>query len=172
MGLDEVLSDLESEGYSAEAIVIPACAVDAHHRRDRVWIVGNTEHDGLSASEVRGINDENGDYHTQGEVEAVESARASGRGRHENVANSNSKRGRSRNASGEYAEDARQRSKAERDNAGGVGRWDAEPAVGRVANGVSGRVDRLKGLGNAIVPQVAAEILRVMMTVDNLNNEI
>jgi DNA (cytosine-5)-methyltransferase 1 len=126
MGLDEVLSDLESEGYPAEAIVIPACAVDAHHRRDRVWI----------------------------------------------VANSNSKRGRSRNASGEYAEDARQRSKAERDNAGGLGRWDAESAVGRVANGVSGRVDRLKGLGNAIVPQVAAEILRVMMTVDNLNHEI
>jgi hypothetical protein len=33
--------------------------------------------------------------------------------------------------------------------------WEVEPNVGRVANGVSDRVDRLKGLGNAIVPQVA-----------------
>jgi DNA (cytosine-5)-methyltransferase 1 len=33
-------------------------------------------------------------------------------------------------------------------------RWPAEPAVGRVANGVPNRVDRLKGLGNAVVPQI------------------
>ena len=35
------------------------------------------------------------------------------------------------------------------------GDWATEPAVGRLATGVSGRVDRLKGLGNAIVPQIA-----------------
>ena len=37
--------------------------------------------------------------------------------------------------------------------------WEPEPAVGRVANGVSGRVHRLRQLGNSIVPQVAARIL-------------
>ena len=37
--------------------------------------------------------------------------------------------------------------------------WQPEPAVGRVANGVSGRVHRLRQLGNSIVPQVAARIL-------------
>ena len=36
--------------------------------------------------------------------------------------------------------------------------WDVEPDVGRVANGVPKRVDRLKGLGNAIVPQIAQQI--------------
>ena len=36
--------------------------------------------------------------------------------------------------------------------------WRTEPDVGRVANGIPGRVDRLKGLGNAIVPQVAEQI--------------
>ena len=36
--------------------------------------------------------------------------------------------------------------------------WSVEPNVGRVANGVPGRVHRLKGLGNAIVPQIAKEI--------------
>ena len=35
MGLDEVLADLETEGYTARTFVIPACAVDAHHRRDQ-----------------------------------------------------------------------------------------------------------------------------------------
>ena len=37
--------------------------------------------------------------------------------------------------------------------------WTAEPSVGRVANGVPNRVDRLKGLGNAVVPQVAQMIM-------------
>ena len=40
--------------------------------------------------------------------------------------------------------------------------WESEPGVGRVANGIPNRVDRLKGLGNAIVPQVAYELFRVI----------
>jgi len=46
--------------------------------------------------------------------------------------------------------------------------WPVEPSVGRVANGIPDRVDRLHGLGNAIVPQIAAEILRCMMAVNSL----
>jgi len=38
--------------------------------------------------------------------------------------------------------------------------WNIEPSVGRVVNGVPKRVDRLKGLGNAIVPQVAMYIMQ------------
>ena len=41
LGLDEVLSDLESIGYACQAFIIPACAVDAAHRRDRCAIVAN-----------------------------------------------------------------------------------------------------------------------------------
>lgn len=40
------------------------------------------------------------------------------------------------------------------------GFWDTEPAVGRVANGIPNRAHRLRGLGNAIVPQVAEVIGR------------
>lgn len=43
LGLDDVLSDLESIGYDTQAIIIPACAVGAPHRRDRVFILGYTE---------------------------------------------------------------------------------------------------------------------------------
>lgn len=41
MGLDDCISDLEGEGYEVQAFIIPACAVNAPHRRDRVWIVAN-----------------------------------------------------------------------------------------------------------------------------------
>lgn len=41
MALDAVLSDLESEGYACQAVVIPACATNAPHRRDRVWIIAH-----------------------------------------------------------------------------------------------------------------------------------
>jgi DNA (cytosine-5)-methyltransferase 1 len=40
--------------------------------------------------------------------------------------------------------------------------WGAEPAVDRVANGIPRRVDRLRGLGNAIVPQVAETLFRLI----------
>jgi DNA (cytosine-5)-methyltransferase 1 len=42
--------------------------------------------------------------------------------------------------------------------------WDAEPSVGRVADGVSNRVDRLRSLGNAVVPQIPEIIGRAIMT--------
>jgi DNA (cytosine-5)-methyltransferase 1 len=45
---------------------------------------------------------------------------------------------------------------------GGGGWWAIEPAVGRVANGVPRRVDRLRGLGNAVVPQVAELVGRMV----------
>ena len=43
MALDQVLADLEMEGYACQSFIIPACAVDAPHRRDRVWIVAHSE---------------------------------------------------------------------------------------------------------------------------------
>jgi len=43
MALDDVLSDLEGEGYETRTFVIPACAVNAPHRRDRVWIIAYSD---------------------------------------------------------------------------------------------------------------------------------
>lgn len=54
MGLDQVLTDLENQGYTTRPIIIPACAKNAPHRRDRVWIIGelttNTNNSGNRAS--------------------------------------------------------------------------------------------------------------------------
>ena len=47
--------------------------------------------------------------------------------------------------------------------------WVSEPRMGRVADGVSDRVDKLRGLGNAVVPQLAEYIGRLVMAAE-LNN--
>ena len=39
LALDTVLSDLETQGYTTETFIIPACGKNAWHRRDRVWIM-------------------------------------------------------------------------------------------------------------------------------------
>jgi DNA (cytosine-5)-methyltransferase 1 len=67
MGLDEVLSDLEAEGYQARTFVIPAVAADAYHRRDRCWIVGYSELNGSSAAAVRGEPQEDGGRSSKGQ---------------------------------------------------------------------------------------------------------
>ena len=57
MGLDQVLSDLDDEGYASQTLVVPACAVDAPHRRDRVWIVAHATQFRRDGSEHYGEND-------------------------------------------------------------------------------------------------------------------
>lgn len=103
MGLDEVLSDLEAEGYAARPFVIPACGVDAPHRRDRVWVVahangegqsdvpqheqwvartatvGDTLRDGRLATEVGAVAGKASDGGTEGQGVAVQPSGASGR---------------------------------------------------------------------------------------------
>lgn len=60
MALDDVLSDLETEGYQTRAFLIPAAAVGARHRRYRVAIVGYSEHNGLYAAEIPGCTEKTG----------------------------------------------------------------------------------------------------------------
>ena len=311
LGLDKVLADLESEGYSTRTFIVPACAKNAPHRRDRMWIiarnvaysiggrceerdteseevsrslrtssrdwdgetlgntssggrgelrdrggeegngsgeatqssstssirtdVGNSQHDGSSASTIRGSNEEDARRSTEGKIEAKQLKGASGQGHdetlayskclgweqgtteqgeldrerspdqldfsgegfgrsrssshvadtsseglqgrnidptiskggekesqlgnesggaREDVADTNRQRGRGGSTRREDAEDAWESSRIREDE----GIWFTEPNVGRVAHGVSKRVDRLKGLGNAIVPELAMQI--------------
>ena len=57
MALDTVLSDLERQGYETRAIVLPACAVDAPHRRDRVAILAHADSKGLQNGQQHGTLD-------------------------------------------------------------------------------------------------------------------
>lgn len=80
------------------------------------------------------------------------------------LADSDGQRGRSRNAQRQDAENARQSPRRKKH-----GGWDSEPAVGRVANGVPKRVDRLRCLGNAIVPQVAQVVAERLLEIHEAN---
>lgn len=171
MELDRVLSDLEGEGYSVQPIIIPACAVDAKHRRDRVWIVAHTDSGGLRE---QGICKE---QPQRTEVVGAGEDVADAESWSEQVRATN---GVSHKTLGRFA------SGGEPANAAGA-TWLPEPefcgmvdglperldggegfcsygkeweGVPRVATGVKNRVDRLKGLGNSIQPQVAFEILK------------
>ena len=73
------------------------------------------------------------------------------------VADTYGKRRRSGDSERENAKNVRQSPQCKID-----GQWDVEPDVGRVANGVSNRVGRLKALGNAVVPQVAYKVARMI----------
>jgi DNA-cytosine methyltransferase len=53
LGLDTVLENLESEGYAVRTFSIPASAIGANHKRERVWIVAYSERNGLASSEER-----------------------------------------------------------------------------------------------------------------------
>ena len=159
MGLDQVLHDMESEGYSTQTFVVPACSLNAPHKRDRLWIVCNladTESEGLQGLDkhsptISTERNEITDIGTKGS-------------RDKNVANTKCMGRESRTSVRE--ELAREESHGKFNNRSTDGSaqerarswWDVEPNVGRVAYGIPSRVDRLRGLGNAIVPQIAMQI--------------
>jgi DNA (cytosine-5)-methyltransferase 1 len=165
MGLDEVLSDLEREAYATRPFVVPACAADAPHKRDRVWIIARNVGNTRCAIRETGRDAEEGQATIRGKSSSVN--KRSGK----DVA---------------YADSAHQQRRcisigiqSQHNNANGrcdsIGReapqfWLPEPPVGRVANGIPRRVDRLKGLGNAIVPQIAQRIGETIKAIEENND--
>ena len=135
LALDQVLSDLENIGYTGQALSVPACAVDAPHRRNRIAILAYSDCDGCKRSgskfaERRDITQECASFSVGSDV-----CNANGAGlqitRHE-----------------------RELKTSEQKNGASVADWwPAEPGVGRVAHGIPNRVDRIRCLGNAVVPQ-------------------
>ena len=92
LALDTVLSDLERIGYTSQAFIVPACAVDAAHRRDRVAIVGYSEHDGLYAAEIAGSSSQVGGNEPEGPYKTSEFTGTGLRGNGEDVADTEIKR--------------------------------------------------------------------------------
>ena len=150
MALEQVCSDLENEGYEVQPFIVPATAVEAPHQRKRVFIVAHS----------------NGERKLQSQG-AIEEFRGRISNSGENVANANSKGlqggAKSGNISSERTKTVQQPSGCCKSG----GRWEIEPDVGRVANGVPSRVDRLKCLGNAVVPQQIYPILQAIADIEN-----
>jgi len=62
---DEVQADLEAEGYEITPFLLPACAVNAPHRRDRIWFVAHSTRTSERTNQLRGIRPENGEIGRQ-----------------------------------------------------------------------------------------------------------
>ena len=92
------------------------------------------------------------------------------RGSQKNVANSK-RLGQQRQRTSRKWSSSETYGERQTDNAFTVGidnQWSVEPNVGRVAHGVPNRVDRLKALGNAVVPQVAKQIGEMIMEIESV----
>lgn len=155
MGLDSVLTDLADEGYGVRTFVIPACAVNAPHRRDRLWIVAHTDSNDRgrrcsTKSQGRNTRMEHGGGSNGQPIEKS----------CENVAYSESSQRHGdendRRDGGSTSQGIpRKHNSSPTLKSGEEGaRWEVEPGVGRVADGLPGYVDRLRQLGNAVVPQI------------------
>ena len=208
LGLDKVIHDLEGEDYSIATLIIPA-SVFAPHKRERLWIVAhsnsNSQSDVTKHEQERLVADTKGkgflsaskshlskqeqsglfNNKTENESEVWSIASRRSELRTQNVADTDSKRGCSRNTEGQDAEDVRQSPRSQGqdtrrmaegqpqprmgDLANGLSTgldrfgkhdgFEVEPAdIPRVASGIKDRAQRLKGLGNAIVPGIAMQI--------------
>lgn len=160
-GLGDVLGDLAALGYDAEWHCIPASAVGAPHRRDRVWIIAHPQH-----PDANGI----GSHCPQGNLRATELCDEQGRDvepLRSAVADASLmfSYGRSDHflSGGEGAGEVSEPRDGYRHAGRECGGWDPEPDVGRVVDGLSSRVDELKSLGNAVVPQIPELIGRAIL---------
>jgi len=190
LALDTVLSDLEAQNYTTETFIIPACSKNAWHRRDRVWIVAYANSIGRQDEQKEnGKSVCNGERNNPIEKQGREQQQCR-TGKSSSVFSDTTTQGFQERGSQTVVR-PEQEQKFERcssisthtDNTGCKEQrqqitdgtelfapkcsswWEAEPGVGRVVDGIPGRVDRLKGLGNAIVPQVAYEIFSAIGTV-------
>ena len=149
-----------------------------HEKESRIGGVDGTrsssdvERNNSTSTEVKGMdvadtntrlgNGENQEIQSRGQTSNSSSAR----GRNENDANSNDERLEGfRQSRSQFQQKINPTSESSNGQQGSVGEgwWSVEPNVGRVAHGVPGRVYRLKGLGNSIVPQIVEEIGKALI---------
>lgn len=178
----EVQADLEAEGYEVQPLLLPACAVNAPHRRDRLWFVA---YSGNQRCNNRGDNWKERHIQTNFGVASENKSERNGRQRgisqiSETFTDTCNERlqGNKR-----YSEDERKDTERGKGISGTISKlyrgsnfeqFPSEPPVCGGNDGIPDRVDRIKALGNAIVPQVALQIfeaIQMAAIADNAGRE-
>lgn len=209
---EEVCVDLESQGYTVQPILLPACAVGAPHRRDRVWFIAkNTKRDGFiqRESEQEGTkvwkqrntctgdsigvclsegNASNTNGVRQHECECNNEEQSSQRGINAfNDINKNDGQWNASNTCEIRFSSAKSIGKLGREQRFAFNYeqriWEKFPTQSSICGGDDGfpteldgitfskwRAESIKGYGNAIVPQVAYEIFKVIQHMEDVNN--
>ncbi len=164
LGLDTVIEDLESEDYSVRPFSISASSIGANHQRERIWILAHSRCSQWPRAELRGENENETRKENANQFERSSSTSEV------DVANTNDERlqrqWQSRNQFTPRFNSSRESSE-ERQRTVGQGWWESEPNMGRVAHGIPKRVDRLKSLGNSLVPQIPYYIGKTILEVMN-----
>ena len=158
-----VIREVAEMGYDCRWCVISAASVGAPHKRERWFLLAHTYNNGSLASENRRSFREclaQGKESKQQKESIGEAERTSSLP--ENVAHSSSQQGR------RICKFKSQPHTFNGDNGRGKANWwKIEPDVGRVVDGIPHRVDRLKALGNAVVPQQAKKAFETLMGIKN-----
>jgi len=142
-GGTRVISDLAEIGYDAEWQIVGADDVGAWHRRKRIWIVAYSQGRGTG-----GIHNQSEKKRPQNSDELL--GERGGLSREVPDTDSSRRRERWRSVPIQEKFDTSERSSKRTFST----YWSTEPDVGRVAHGIPKRVDRLKGIGNAVVPHI------------------
>lgn len=162
---NEVQTDLENEGYEVQPVILPACAVGAPHRRERIWFVAysNKRTAGPSRTSERAFgswgnnNDEPKEWREQ-----TEQRFGYGNVFRNDTHPDNTGLQRSEKP-GSIEESRKERNK--QPTRFFQPTWNEFPTQSPICGGNDGipdRMDRIKGLGNAIVPQVALQIFKAI----------
>lgn len=158
MVLEQVCVDLESEGYEVQPFIIPACAVNAPHRRERVWIIANCANSRVKGLQKREINPDD-----------TANARRIGREQRssEDIQSESKKPERQNSHYSGWERDWREVALA-------TCNARMDDGLPREVDGISysfakWRNESIKAYGNAIVPQVAMEIFRAIKGTINVN---
>jgi DNA (cytosine-5)-methyltransferase 1 len=166
--LDGIAADLEGIGYACGAAVVPACAVDAPHRRDRLWFVADAGRPGLE-----GRRGPVSDFQREDRQAVARGVPPCSSGVMDNATRNGWREGGG--IADEMYPAAIHAGSGQSTGAGSAwGRHDfaighdgkarrVEPDIRLLAHGVPARVGRLRAFGNAIVPQVAAEVIGAYM---------
>ena len=177
-GGTRVIADLTSLGYDTQWDVMGAADVGAPHQRDRIWIVAHTTSAGrdersipIKGGDGRSHQERSSNFIKQPSKTSSLVADSNGSWQLQPKGFEQDKRGWTCNSGDEMADadsaqckrdERTKRTFAQHANIDGTSWWKSEPNVGRVANGVAARVDRLKAIGNGQVPAVAATAWSVL----------